>query len=264
MITTHKQSYLKVFWELLKTDLSIYKQPIKDAVVDASIWFTCLIVIFAYVYPSIGMTQQFGVFMAVGAIVSCCFWDIWSTTTTFVSDIEGNKTIDYFLTLPIPNFLVLIKQIISYALKAGIPSLIILPLGKLFLWNQMSLAHFSLLRFILIYLLINIFIGAFSLFVTSKIQNLHHMGKVGIRYLFPLWFFGGSNFSWNMIHNLSPIFSYSCLLNPLLYAMEGIRAAVLGQEGYISYWICSVMLTGFIILFSFLGIKNLKTRLDFV
>lgn len=263
-MTAQNHSYLKIFWELIKTDLYVYKQTIFDAFVDASIWFACVVVTFSYVFPMIGMTDEFGVLIAVGAIFSCSFWDTWSTGTIFVSDIEGNKTINYFLTLPMSNTLVLIKQIVGYAIKAGIPTLIILPLGKLFLWKQMSLANFSIFKFAFFYVLMNIFVGSFSLFMTSIVKGLHHMGKVHMRFLFPLWFFGGSNYSWQMLNKLAPKISYVCLANPLIYAMEGIRVAVLGQEGYLPYWTCVLALAGFTILFSWIGIVRLKKRLDFV
>ena len=258
------KSYLNIFWHMLKTDFLIYKDAITDGFVDATIWFVSTILIFAYVFPAIGMQQTFGPFMAVTSIVSCSFWDIWATSTIFISDMEGNKTINYFLTLPIPHYFVFIKQILGYALKAGIPSLVILPLGKIFLWKQLDLTHFSVPKFILIYILINIFVGAFSLLITSTIKDLHHMGKVGIRFLFPLWSFGGAFYSYKIISTLSPKLGYLNLTNPLLYAMEGIRAAVLGQNGSMNFWLCVIMLTAFTILFAWWGIFRLKKRLDLV
>jgi ABC-type polysaccharide/polyol phosphate export permease len=255
---------LKLFLQLLRTDLKIYKSAILNSIIDASIWFTCLIVIFAYVFPISGMSQKFSLLIAVGAIVSCSFWDVWATATTFVADIGGNKTVEYYLTLPLPNVLVFIKQILGYAIKAAPSALMILPLTKLFLWNQFSMANFSIIKFVPIFILINLFTGAFSLFITSQITDMTHLGKVGIRYLFPLWFFGGSNYSWQMVYKLSPTFAYATLLNPLIYAMEGIRVAVLGQQGYMPFYICVLALLLFTILFGFLGIIKLKKRLDFV
>lgn len=258
------KSYTKLFWELLKTDLHIYKNVIWDSFINSAIWVICLLTIFGYVFPAIGMQKGFGAFIAIGAIVSCSFWDVWNTCTNFISDIEGNKTINYFLTLPIPNWLVLVKQLMGYALKSAITSLIILPIGKIILWNKMSLHLMSIPKFILVYILVNIFTGAFSLFVTSFIENLHNIAKVNLRFLFPLWFFGGSNYPWELLLTLSKPLAYVSLANPLLYAMEGIRAAVLGQEGYINYWICILMLIFFTFLFGTLGIIRLKKRLDFV
>ncbi len=261
---TKKTKYLNVFWELLKTDMYIYKSAVASACIDVIPWFISIIGVFVYVFPLVGLSQNFSIFMAIGAVVSCIFWDIWSTATGFISDIEDNKTINYFLTLPLPNTLILIKQIISYAIKAGLPSLLILPLTKLLLWNIVSFSNFSIIKFVITIILTSIFIGAFSLFIISRIKNIHHIGKVGIRFLFPLWTFGGSNYSFKMIHKISPIFAYFTLLNPLLYPMESIRIAVLGQTGFIPFYICIIMQILFTILFGFLGIKSLKKRLDFV
>lgn len=263
-MTTKKHSYLKLFLELLRTDLFIFKDAIKGAFIDCFIWFTCLIVVTAYVFPLIGMQTSYGPFVAVGAIVSCIFWDVWTTATIFISDVEGEKTINYFLTLPLPNYLVLIKTIFTYAIKAGIPGLTILPLGKIFLWNTMSFAQFCPFKFLLIFVLTTLFTGTFSLFIVSCVQNIHHLGKIGIRYLFPMWFFGGANYPWQTVYKFSPIFAYISLANPLLYAMEGIHAAVLGQTGYLNFWLCICMLILFTMLFGSLGIWKLKNRLDFV
>lgn len=254
-----------LFWQLLKTDLIIYRKAFLDSIIDCTIWFACVIVIFTYVFPSIGLQRNFNALLAVGAIVSCSFWDVWSTATNFVADLEGNQTITYYLTLPISNNLVLIKQILGYAVKAAIPSLVILPLSKLFLWNDVSFSQFSFVKFAMIFCLINIFTGAFSLFVTSTIQDMTHLSKVGTRYLFPLWFFGGSNYSWAMIYKLSPPFAYCILANPLIYASEGIRVSVLGhQEGNIPFLFCAAMLLLFSFVFCWIGINKLKKRLDFV
>ena len=67
-----------------------------------------------------------------------------------------------------------------------------------------------------------------------------------------------------MVNNFVPNLSYVCLLNPVMYAMEGIRSAVLGSEGYLPFWICFfVMLIGGPILGG-IGIWSLKRQLDFV
>jgi len=263
-MTTQKPSYIKLFWQLLKTDFHIYKKSVIDAMIDAVIWFICLTAVFAYIFPSIGISQDFSILIVVGAVASCIYWDVWATATSFIIDIEGSKTIGYFLTLPIPNVLVLIKQILVNAIKAGLPALIILPIGKLLLWNTLQFTNFSIVKFTLIFILTSLFGGSFSLFIVSRVKDINHIGKVAMRFLFPLWFFGGSNYSFAIIQKLSPTFAYASLANPLLYAMEGVRAAVLGQQGYLAFPICLLMLTLFTIIFAFLGIVSLKKRLDFV
>ena len=110
----------------------------------------------------------------------------------------------------------------------------------------------------------NIFIGFFSIFVASIVKDMGHINKVGIRILFPMWIFGGGQFPWKTIYSLSPKFAYVVFVNPLLYMSEGIHAAVLGQEGYLPFWICLIALWIFTGAFGWLGIARLKKRLDFV
>lgn len=232
--------------------------------IDTTIWFSTIIITFAYIFPALGMTHAYAPFVAIGAIVSASFWDIWGTSMSFIADIEGNKTINYFLTLPIPNSLLLIKQTFGYALKAGIPALIVLPLTKLLLWNKISFAHFSLIRFVIIFILTNLFVGVFSLVITSSVHSIQQVTKIGIRFLFPMWFLSGSNYPWQTLHTVSPNLAYLSLANPLLYAMEGVHAAVLDPRGYLPFSICAIMLTLFTIFFTWLGHRQLKKRLDFV
>ena len=258
------KSYLRIFWQLLKTDLYILKQSAIDEIINSTIWFACVVVIFAYIFPHLGMDKDYGVFIAVGAIVSAVFWSAWTTSTVFIADFEGNKTITHFLTLPIPNTLVLIKQIIGYAIKSATTGILILPLAKLLLWNQLSLAQFSPFKFTLIFSAVSLFIGSLSLLMTSFVKNINYVSNISMRFLFPIWFFGGANYSWEILYNIYPTLAIALFANPLLHAMEGMRAAVLGQQGYLNFWICLPSLLGFTFLFGWLGIVRLKKRLDFV
>lgn len=242
----------------------IYKDVIVSRLIDIIIWTTTLILVTSYVLPQLGLTPTYGAFFASGLIFSAGYWHIWSIASNFVADINGPKTINHNLTLPVPNSLVLIKQIISSAIQSGLPTLIILPIGKLLLLKRFPLTNFSFFKFSIIFILSNLFVGAFSMFIVSVVKDMNHIGKIGVRFMFPLWFLGGSQFSWLTLHTFAPKFSYATLANPLIYALEGSRTAILGQKGYIPFWTCIGMLFLFSILFGWLGIIKMKKRLDYV
>ena len=258
------KSYVNLFWQLLKTDLFIYSKNIFGGILDTIIWVSLILSIFAYVYPKLGMSQEFGAIFVVGAIVSCCIFEIWGATANFIADIDGNKTITYPLTLPIPSWLYFIKLGIGYACKSMIYAAIILPLGKFILLSKMNLTHFMPLKFIIMFLTINIFGGFLSIFMSSICTSISGMRTIWTRFLFPLWFLGGAEFPWYAVYKLSPKLASLFLLNPITYAMEGIRATVLGQHDFISFWYCVPVLWITTIVFGFLGINKLKKRLDFV
>lgn len=258
------KSYLKLFWQLLKADLLVFKQTIIGETINTFVWVFSTLVVATYIFPQLGMTKAYGAFYAVGIIASCSFWTIWESVSIFIADIQGDSTISYPLTLPLPSWLVVVKFASRYSIRAAIFSAMILPLCKLLLLDRLDLSNLSYFKFVAIFLVINFFIGFFSIFVSSIVKDMNHINQVGIRILFPMWFFGGTQFSWETIYSLSPRLAYMIFLNPLLYASEGIHAAVLGQKGYIPFWICIVMLWIFTIISGWLGIAKLKKRLDFV
>ena len=256
--------YVNIFWQMLKADIAVYKQIFIENFFDTIIWVSCLIIISTYIFPQLGMNKEYGAFIAVGTIVSCAFFLSWADNICFVSDLEGQRTIDYYLTLPIPSYLIFVKQSVGYAFKSMLASIIILPMSKLLLFSRMDLSNFSIIKFIVMFLSINIFTGFLTIFISSLVKNIIHNGIVWTRILFPLWFFGGSQFSWQTVFSLSPTFAYFSLLNPLLYPSEGIRVVVLGQKGYLPFWFCLGMMWFFSFLFGWFGIARLKKRLDFI
>ncbi|MFH1643868.1 MAG: hypothetical protein ABIA74_01710, partial [bacterium] len=143
-------------------------------------------------------------------------------------------------------------------------SWIILPLSKLLMWNQIDLMQVNWPKLFLIYIVMSFFIGFFSLFVVSFIKGMKNIGIVTMRILFPLWFLGGSQFSWKFLYSVFPNVAYLTFLNPMIYGMEGVHAATLNANDYLSFWICVGMLILFSFIFAMFGIKRLKKRLDFI
>jgi len=258
------KSSAKLFWQLLKTDLIIYKQDIIDLTFNAIIWVSLLTIIISYVYPQFGMFQYFGSFFLVGTIVSICLSNIMSSTARLLVDLEDNNVISYYLTLPNSSWLYFVKLGVGYACKTIVISIIILPLGKLILWDKINFSNLSLYKFFLIYLTINFSMGMITVFMASLIKNIMSIGSLWCRFIFPLWFLGGPAFPWQTIYNLSPKLAILCLFNPLLYLMEGVRAAVLGQHSFINFWICLFVAWAFSIFLGWIGIYRFQKRLDLV
>lgn len=258
------KEYGPVFWQLLKTDLTIYSKNVRNSFINTTVWFGTFVVVVTYIFPQMGMMSTYGAFIAISAVASLPFWDIWTTTSLFVADLDGNRTLTYPLTLPLPNWMVLMRNVLYYAVRACVLALMVLPLGKLFLFWRLDLSQASWPKFALILVSSSMFIGAFSLFFSSLVKGMHAIENIAIRLLFPIWFFGGTQFSWQTCYAASKPIAYLSRINPLLYASEGIRAALLGQQGNLPYWQCVGVLWLTIVLFSWLSVVRLKKRLDFV
>ncbi len=266
MITTKRfAQYWHIFWQLFKTDLLVFWPQLSEDIINIVVWLTSFLTVWAYALPALGMLKTFGTFAAFSLIASESYWRIWPTCFELINDLDGDKAIDYHLTLPLPSELIFVELILLYAFKSIIFSFVTFPLSVLILWNQINWQIFSWPKFILIFFTISLFTGSFFIFLSSITKNRRSLRKIGIRIILPLWFFGGGQFPWKIFYtSISKKFAYILLLNPWLYAMEGIHAAALGQEGFLPFWLCFIVLLAASILFGTIGIMRLKKYLDFI
>ncbi|MFC1842510.1 ABC transporter permease [Candidatus Dependentiae bacterium] len=258
------KSYLYLFWLLIRTELVILRQVFLGQLVNILFWSGSIVVVSAYILPKLGMTDKFGEFIVISCIAANSFWGIWDSSYKIIEDIETKKVIDYKLTLPLPSWMVMLHYAVGHSVVKFLPSLIVLPVFKLVLGSRMDLSHFSFFKFAAMFMTISLFTGFFFLLVSSFIRHSYKIENVGIRLLFPLWFFGATQYSWSVMNAVNSTVARIILLNPLVYAMEGIHAAVSGQQGYLSFWFCMGVLWVWIIVCGFIAVKRFKKRLDFV
>ncbi len=256
--------YINVFKQLLREELIVFRRNFKDQMINFGILVVCIAAVFGYIMPSFGLAQDYGSFQLAGLVASGGLFEVFPSVMMLVSDIEGNRTIDYHLTLPLPSWMVLLKKLTYYALTYFILCLSIVPIGKLVLWNQFDLTKITVLPFLLMTAMTSIFSGTLTLWLASRVENITKIDEIYIRFIFPMWFLGGFQFSWSVLYTVSPVLAYLNLLNPVTYAMEGTRASLLGQEGFFSVWLCIGMLGIFSGLCWWRAFVRLKEQLDFV
>ncbi len=262
---TLSYSTLKVFSWLLWRNLRVLKNDFVNNAVDAMIVPATFIIIGGYILPYLGMPAQYGAFMIVSSmIINCSFATTWRGSSHLVTDIDGDRSVSYELTLPIPSWLIFVKYAVAYALDSMFLNILTLPLGKFLLWDKFSLAEFSIFKFILIYATANLLFGFYAVWIASWVQGMRGFTRYWLRYGAQLMFFSGFQFPWSILYKASPLFANINLLNPFVYAFEGARAAVLGQEGSLNYWMCLGMMWLYIVFFGYLTKRNFKKKLDYV
>jgi hypothetical protein len=251
-----------IFWQLLKTDLMIYRKNQINEIINTIIWTSLTLFATGYIFPQLGMTSSYGSFIAVASIASISVFVIWPTAANLVSDIDGDQTVSYALTLPIPTSLLWCKQALGIAIKTLINAIIILPLGKIFLGSALQLSNINFVGFLAMYLSIPILTSFFALFIASITKNMLMLETVWIRLLFPLWFLGCSQFPWHSLYTFSKPIAYVMLLNPYTPLFEGIQAAVNPGQQFLPVSICLIITWAWTIVMGYFGIARLKKRLD--
>lgn len=258
---SYYRNSMQTFGALVYRDITIYVPFVFEKTINALVWISSTALAFEYIFPQLGMPSMGGV-VAVGGLAVWNFFSILHNITMFIADLEGERSISYYLTLPIKQEFVLLRIAVSVALQGMLLSSSFLAFFKVLLGKGLDLSHISYAKFLLIYCSYNFFYGALTLFFASFVKQLYTVLTVWQRYMWPLWYFGCAQFSWATLYKANYIAAYGDLLNPLTYIMEGTRAAVLGQEGNLNFWWCFLMIWMFTLVVLSVGIRRLKRRLD--
>jgi len=257
-----KSNYLSIIYHLIQRDLRVFKEEFWGKLLDTFLLLFANVVVFGYLLPSYGLPSNYGAFFLIGLIAAYGFFEVIGRVSLMIADMEGDRTILYTLTLPIPSWLVFVYVGVSWSIISGIISLLLFPLGKLVVFSQFDLSKIDFFKLPLIFVLSNLFFGFFALWLSSILKKMGSISHLFVRVVNPMYMFGGFLYSWEAVNQLSPAIGYLQLLNPLLYVMEGMRAATLGPEGYLPFWTSLGVLFIFTLLVGWDAVRRLLKRLD--
>jgi ABC-2 type transport system permease protein len=256
--------YLYTALQLIRRELALFKGEFWGKFIDAGILLFTTVSVFAYILPSYGLPADYGPFVLIGAIGRYGFFEVIGKVSSMIADMEGDRTILYTLSLPIPSWLVFLSIAVSWATVWSIIALLMFPAGKLILFTQFDLEKVSWFKLSLIFTLSHLFLGFFALWLCSMMKNISGLGHLLTRIINPMHVFGAWLYSWQTIYDLSPAIGIAHLINPFLYVMEGMRAAALGQEGYIPFWHSFWTLSIFTVILGWVAVRRLQKRMDCV
>ncbi|PCI73261.1 hypothetical protein COB28_04720 [Candidatus Dependentiae bacterium] len=258
-------AYFPIIKHLLHADFLHFKKEFLNKCIDRLIWMSLIIALKGYFMAAeFNISGNIGLFTLGSALASTGLLEVYYYMFILVQDFEGEQTITYYLNLPLPASLYMIKQIIYYAFRIFVMGLPIIFIGKMLLWNSFDLYAVHWMKLITIFFLSSFLYGSMSLFFASIVPNLQRTKYIFIRFIFPIWFFGGFMHSWITVYKASPILGYLALLNPVTYVMEGTRDALQGTQGALSFSLCIAGIIMFTILSTCISLYKLKKRLDWV
>ncbi len=254
-------SSIKTFLTLICRDLFLFRNLIKDRVINITVWATCMLLVFSNIMPQLGLRSDYDIFFASSSICLWGLFDVIDNVNIIVTDLEGDSFIIYCLTLPISSTMLLLQMVISSVIRSTIQASLVLTFLKIALWNKWNLSLVYWPKFVLMLLVINLFYGFFMILLASGAQKAK-ISNIRRRYIVPLWLIGCYQFPWFSLQKVLPTVAYIDLLNPVVYCMEGMRSVLVGQEGSLNFWYSIGALLCFSILMGIIGFKRMKKRLN--
>ncbi|MCH9614148.1 MAG: hypothetical protein SP1CHLAM54_11600 [Chlamydiia bacterium] len=253
---------LNVLLQLFRRDMMSFRRSYIERLLDMMFLFFTNVIVFSYFMPKLGVGQDYGPLMMIAAIASFGLFDVIGRVHELMSDIAGDKNINYILTLPLPSFYALGYIALFWGFQNMLLTAPLFLFGKLLIPTKFFFRDVAWIKLVLMLITANLFYGILALWITGVMKKFEDLSKLFTRIVNPLFMFGTYFYTWHAAYALSPWVGIANLLCPVVYCIEGMRAAALGQSGFLPYWICFGVLWGLIFLLGTHGIHKLKKRLD--
>lgn len=259
---------LILFFRFMQRDLYVYKNRVLQYVVNYALIYP-MIHAFAFgylqsnAYFSDGM-QHMSTILFTGNFLIVIYVLTYKLSIELLFDIEGDKYINYQMTLLDPR-LILIQKILFSTFFSALVLLPYFPVAKLLLGNYFFTDNINWFHLGAIVLSSSFMCSAYNHLAASVIPTTHKIGFFWRRVNTPLMtILGGFWVPWFALKRFSALLGYLTLGNPFIYVTEGIRRSILGTETFLPWAVSVSMLICFSIVMIGLTWKVFKRRMDHV
>ena len=151
-----------------------------------------------------------------------------------------------------------IEKVLAGAIQAAVAGLVVIPLAWLVLGRGVGIQMENPVLFIAIVLLVSAFSACGGLALGCSI-NQQHIGLMFGMVITPMIFFGCTYYPWSALTKF-PILQKAVLINPLVYASEGMRALLVPGFPHLSLVAVFVALVFFDVLLLVVGLRQFEKK----
>ena len=151
-----------------------------------------------------------------------------------------------------------VEKVIAGMLQALVAGLVVIPLAWLVLGPGVDISLGTPLTFAVIIVLVAGFSACGGLALGCSI-NQQHIGLMFSMVMTPMIFFGCTYYPWSALKTF-PILQKAVLINPLVYASEGMRATLAPQFPHLPITVVIVALLFFDVLLLVLGLRQFENK----
>ena len=190
--------------------------------------------------------------------ISMVFTGIWAVAMPLIAEFQWTREIEDRLLAPIDISWIAIEKVIAGMMQAVVAGLVVIPLAWLVLRPGVDISIRSPLNFALIVLLVAGFSACGGLALGCTI-NQQHIGLMFGMVITPMIFFGCTYYPWSALTNF-PLLQKLVLVNPLVYASEGLRGTLVPQFPHLSAAAVLLALLVFDVLLLVIGLRQFDKK----
>jgi ABC-2 type transport system permease protein len=249
----------KTFGALLARDAHVAKRNAIQLFLQTFLQPLMFVFIFGRVMVRSGyMPASYKALLLPGIMaISMVFTGIWAVAMPLIAEFQWTREIEDRLLAPIENTWLAIEKVLFGMIQALVAGFIVIPLAWLLL-RPVDISIHAPLTFIAITLLVAAFSACGGLALGCSV-NQQHIGLMFSMVLTPMIFFGCTYYPWSAL-NAFPILQKIVLINPLVYASEGLRASLVPGFPHLSMTAVLAGLAIFDLLLLLVGLRQFDKK----
>jgi ABC-2 type transport system permease protein len=204
------------------------------------------------------MSQTYKSLLLPGIIaLSMVMTGTWAVAMPLVAEFQFTKEIEDRLLAPMEIEWLAVEKIVAGMIQALVAGLVVIPTAWLVMGGT-TLSGDHLLWFFSLTLLVALLASSFGLALGCTVGQ-QHIGLMFSLVLAPMIFFGCTYYPWQALASF-PILKRLVLINPLVYASEGFRSALVPVFPHISSAVILVCLVAFDATLLAFGLRQFKRK----
>jgi len=245
----------KTFLALLGRDAHVARRNFIPLLLQTFLQPMMFVFIFGRVMVSSGyMPAAYKSLLLPGIMaISMVFTGVWAVAMPLIAEFQFTREIEDRLLAPIEISWLAIEKVIFGTVQAVVAGLAVIPMAWLLL-RPVELNLHSPLSFAFVTLLVALFSSCGGLALGCSV-NQNHIGLMFSMVLTPMIFFGCTYYPWSALAHF-PILQKIVLVNPLVYASEGLRGALVPQFPHLSFPAVLIALMLFDLLLLGIGLRQ--------
>ena len=249
----------KTFWALFARDAHVARRNFVPLLLQTFLQPMMFVFIFGRVMVRSGyMPASYKSLLLPGIMaISMIFTGVWAVAMPLIGEFQFTHEIEDRLLAPIDNSWLAIEKVLFGAAQAVVAGLAVIPAAWLLL-RPVELNLPSPLMFAGVTLLVALLSASGGLALGCSISQTQ-IGLMFSMVLTPMIFFGCTYYPWSALANF-PILQKIVLVNPLVYASEGLRGTLVPQFPHLPILAVFAALLIFDAFFLMFGLRQFRKK----
>ena len=250
----------KTFFALLARDGHVARRNLVPMLMQNLLQPLLFTFVFGRVMTTSGMMPAAYKSMLLPGImaISMVLAGVQAVAMPLITEFQFTREIEDRLLAPIETKWLAVQKIVAGMIQATFSGLIVIPAAWLLMGSGTNIHLGRPVEFIVVALLVALFSASGGLALGCSVGQTQ-IGLMFSLVLAPMMMFGCAYYPWSALSSF-PILQYAVLINPLVYASEGLRGALAPQFPHINTMVVIAALAVIDIGLLYLGLKKFQSK----